>query len=250
MKPAEKYILVTLDSILDTRQGTLLKISPEVAFEITSNEAYHARQSDEFVSEKYGALSTELFEKVKEAFKDEIIFSSVKTKMYLFLQELIDGYVKLSLSTPHVSTVTLEVNLYPYKFTDTQVEYLLKALIAHLGNAAAISIVNFDINELPLKAIAEKYDSIIMYNPVSWLNNRHNELKVGTLKDLTLYLPKMNTVRAITVKERKSISKNIADVYKFTEMVFAGFIKLNYIPVESYCADVPYKKREKEKDTA
>jgi hypothetical protein len=246
MKPAEKFILITLDSILDTRQGTLLKISPEVAVEITSKEDYHSRQSDEFVSEKYGPLSVELFEKVKEKFKDEIIFNSLKTKMYLFLQELIEGYIKLSLSTPHVSTVTLEVNLYPYKFTDTQIEYLLKALVAHLGNAAAISIVNFDINEMPLSSVAEKYDSVIMYNPVNWLNSRHNEFKMGTLKDLTLYLPRMNSVRALTEKERKSISKNVSDVYKFTEMVFSGFIKLNYIPIESYCADIPYKKRDEE----
>lgn len=246
MKPAEKFILINLDCLLDTRQGTLLTISPEVAYEITSKEDYHARESDEFVSEQYGTLSTELFEQVKEKFKHEIIFKSLKTKMYLFLQELIDGYVKLALTTPHVSTITLEVNLYPYQFTDTQVEYLMKALIAHLGNAAAISIVNFDIKQMPLKAIAEKYESVIMYNPVEWLNQRHNELKVGTMKDLTLYIPRMNTVRALTDKERKSISKNVSDVYKFTEMIFAGFVRLNYVPVEYYCADVPYKKREQE----
>lgn len=246
MKPAEKFILINLDCLLDTRQGTLLTISPEVAYEITSKEDYHARESDEFISEKYGALSTELFEKVKEQYKHEIIFKSIKTKMYLFLQELIEGYVKLALTTPHASTITLEVNLHPYQFTETQVEYLMKALIAHLGNAAAISIVNFDINTLPLKAIAEKYESIITYNPVSWLNHRHNELKVGTLKELTLYIPRMNTVRALTDKERKSISKNVSDVYKFTEMLFAGFIRINYIPVEYYCADVPYKEREKQ----
>lgn len=246
MKPAEKFILINLDCLLDTRQGTLLTINPEVAYEITSKEDYHARESDEFTSEQYGALSTELFEQVKEKFKHEIIFKSLKTKMYLFLQELIDGYVKLALTTPHVSTITLEVNLYPYQFTDTQVEYLMKALIVHLGNAAAISIVNFDIKQMPLKAIAEKYESVIMYNPVDWLNYRHNELKVGTMKDLTLYIPRMNTVRALTDKERKSISKNVSDVYKFTEMIFAGFVRLNYVPVEYYCADVPYKKREQE----
>lgn len=246
MKPAEKFILVNLDCLLDTRQGTLLTINPDVAFEITSKEDYHARESDEFTSEQYGALSTELFEQVKEKYKHEIIFKSLKTKMYLFLQELIEGYVKMSLSTPHVSTVTLEVNLFPYKFTETQVEYLMKALIAHLGNAAAISIVNFDINQIPLKSIAEKYAALIMYNPVNWLNNRHNELKVGTLKELTLYLPKMNSVRALTDKERKSISKNVSDIYKFTEMVFSGFVRIQYVPVEYYCADVPYKKREEE----
>lgn len=246
MKPAEKFILINLDCLLDTRQGTLLTINPEVAYEITSKEDYHARESDEFVSEQYGALSTELFEQVKEKFKHEIIFKSLKTKMYLFLQELIDGYVKLALTTPHVSTITLEVNLFPYQFTDMQVEYLMKALIVHLGNAAAISIVNFDIKQMPLKAIAEKYESVIMYNPVEWLNQRHNELKVGTMKDLTLYIPKMNAVRALTDKERKSISKNVSDVYKFTEMIFAGFVRLNYVPVEYYCADVPYKKREQE----
>ena len=246
MKPAEKFILINLDCLLDTRQGALLTISPEVAYEITSKEDYHARESDEFVSEQYGTLSTELFEQVKEKFKHEIIFKSLKTKMYLFLQELIDGYVKLALTTPHVSTITLEVNLYPYQFTDTQVEYLMKALIAHLGNAAAISIVNFDIKQMPLKAISEKYESVIMYNPVEWLNQRHNELKVGTMKDLTLYIPRMNTVRALTDKERKSISKNVSDVYKFTEMIFAGFVRLSYVPVEYYCADVPYKKREQE----
>lgn len=244
MKVAEKFILIMLDCILDTRQGTLLKINPDVAFEITSNENYHARESDEFVSEEYGKLSIELFEEVKEAFKHEIIFNSLKTKMYLFLQELLSKYVEMSLNTPHVSTVTLEVNIYPYKFTDTQAEYLLKALVAHLGNVAAISIVSFDINEMSLKSVAEKYDSVIMYNPVKWLNNHHNELKTGVLKELTLYLPKMNMVRALTDKERKEFTKNVPDVYKFTQMVFTGFIRLNYIPVESYCADVPYKKRE------
>lgn len=249
MKPAEKFILINLDCLLDTRQGTLLTINPEVAYEITSKEDYHARESDEFESEQYGKLSTELYEQVKEKFKHEIIFKSLKTKMYLLLQELIDGYVKLALTTPHVSTITLEVNLYPYQFTETQVEYLMKALIAHLGNAAAISIVNFDIKQLSLKAIAEKYESVIMYNPVEWLNHRHNELKVGTLKELTLYIPRMNSVRALTEKERKSISKNVSDVYKFTEMLFAGFIRLNYVPVEYYCADVPYKPRKKEETT-
>ena len=164
--------------------------------------------------------------------------------MYLFLQELIGKFVNMSASTPHVSTITLEINLYPYVFTETQVEYIMKAMIAHLGNAASISIVNFDINKLPLKDVAAKYDSIIMYNPVEWLNTHHNELKKGVLKDLTLYLPKINMVRELTDKERKDFSKNVSDIYKFTEMMFVGFIRIVYIPVESYCADVPYIKRE------
>lgn len=244
MKPAEKFILVMLDCLLDTRQGTLLKISPEAAFDITSKEEYHARQSDEFVSERYGKLSTELFQAVQKHYGQEIIFTSLKTKMYLFLQELIGKFVNMSATTPHVSTITLEINLYPYVFTETQVEYLMKAMIAHLGNAASISIVNFDINKLPLKDVAAKYDSIIMYNPVEWLNTHHNELKKGVLKDLTLYLPKINMVRELTDKERKDFSKNVSDIYKFTEMMFVGFIRIVYIPVESYCADVPYIKTE------
>lgn len=241
MKPAEKHILVMLDCILDTRQGTLLKINPDVAFDITSKEEYHARESDEFTSEKYGKLSTVLFENIKEKFKHEIIFSSMKTKMYLFLQELITGYANLSLSTPHVSTITVEINLFPYQFTDTQVEYLMKAMIAHLGNTAAISIVNFDIQSMLLKEVASKYDCIIMYNPTNWLNSKHNELKTGVLKETTLYLPKMNTVRALSDKERRDFTKNVSDIYKFTEMIFTGFVRIKYIPVESYCVDVPYK---------
>jgi hypothetical protein len=243
MKPAEKFILVMLDCILDTRQGTLLKISPDLAFDITSKEDYHARESDEFVSEKDGPLSQELFDMVKEKFKQEIIFLSTKTKMYKFLQELIVSYAKLSADTPHVSTITIEINIHPYTFTDTQVEYLMKAMIAHLGNTAAISIVNFDINNMSLKEVAGKYDSIVMYNPVKWLNSKHNELKTGILKDTTLYLPRMNTVRALTTKERKDFSKNVADIYKFTEMVFTGFVRIQYIPVESYCVDLPYASR-------
>ncbi len=246
MKPAEKTIMVMLDCLLDTRQGTLLKISPEVAFEITSKEEYHARQSDEFQTDKHGKLSPELFQAIGDKFKQEIIFISLKTKMYLFLQELIQKFIDMSANTPHVSTITLEINIHPYNFNDTQVEYLMKAMIAHLGNAAAIRIVSFDINQLHLKDIAAKYDSIIMYNPVNWLNKHHNELKKGVLKELTLYLPKMNTVRALTNKEKNDLSKNFSDVYKFTEMIFTGFIRIVYIPVESYCADVPYAKTEVE----
>jgi len=247
MNPAEKYVYVSIDSLLDTRQGTLLHISPDVAFEITTQEEYHARTSDEFISKTYGKLSVDLFKQIKETYKHEIIFKSLKTKMYLFLQELIGAYIEMAAGTPHVSTITIEVNLHPYKFSEEQIEYIMKALIAHIGNAAAISIVNFDLNTFSLKEVSSKYDALVMYDPVNWLNSRHNEFKTGVLKETTLYLPKMNNVRPLTDKEKKDFSKDVSDIYSFTQMVFTGFIRLVYIPVESYCADVPYKKTEPDK---
>jgi hypothetical protein len=247
MNPAEKFIYVSIDSLLDTRQGTLLHISPDVAFEITSQEQYHARTSDEFVSKTYGKLSVELFKQIKETYKHEIVFKSLKTKMYLFLQELINAYIDLSIGTPHVSTITIEVNLHPYNFSEEQIEYIMKAMVAHIGNAAAISIVNFDLNTFSLKDVAVKYDALIMYDPVNWLNSKHNEFKTGVLKETTLYLPKMNNVRPLTDKEKKDFSREVTDVYSFTQMLFTGFIRLVYIPVESYCADVPYTKTEVDK---
>lgn len=240
MKLDERNILIMLDCLLDTRQGTLLKINPDVAFEITSKQAYHARDNDEFVSEKYGPLSTELFKSVYEKFKQEIIFNSVKTKMYLFLQELIDGYIKMAQKLPHVGVTTIEINLHPFVFTEDQVEMIMRSMIAHIGNSAAIRIVNFDILQMSLSDVANKYESIIMYNPTEWLNSKHNDLKKGILKDTVLYLPRLNMVRALTDKEKKEISKDIQDIYKFTEMLFSGFIRIKYIPTECYCVDVPY----------
>jgi len=61
-----------------------------------------------------------------------------------------------------------------------------------------------------------------------------------------LYLPKMNNVRPLTDKEKKDFSRDVTDVYSFTQMLFTGFIRLVYIPIESYCADVPYTKTEVE----
>lgn len=240
MKPGEINILIDMDCVLDTRQGALLLIDTDAAVRITTSKAYHARETDDLHDEILGGISADTLRAVQSKFKQDIIFKSVKTKMYLFLQELCSALIKSSMETPHASIITLNVNINGYEFTAQQCDLILKCIVHDLKGIVNVKLVDLDLQSEPLSSVASTYSIIIAYNPVNWLNSKHNELKTGVLKDINLYLPKMKMVREFTAQEKKTIEKSISDIYAFTATLFTGFIKLHYIPVECYCCDVPY----------
>ncbi len=232
-------ILVSINSLLDTRLGTLIKINPDFAFNVTSSSPYYNRVIDVFEDEEYGRLDIELYNKVYETFKESIVRNSLKTKLTSFLFELCNKLVMKAIDGPIKSMVSIDVNLHPYKFTVEESKELIKTISESLNNQFIVNYVNISTENLTCDLVNNQYSSLIMYNYGDWFNYHTSRLRTRILKEIVLYAPRLNFVRELTDEEKNLFKYKDMDEFGLTEMLLCDFIKLQYLPVNLFCADTP-----------
>lgn len=232
-------IYITLDSLLDTRLGALVKINDKFAFNVTNNHDYYIRQTDEFADEEFGILTKEQFDKVSTLFKNDILHLSLKTKMYVFLKELCNTLIEKAISTPYIAGIEVEVNIYPYDLNTEECELLSKAVSIHLNNLFNVSIVSISLKDLTCKYIKDNYCGMIMYHYGEWMNLHQVQLQKREIKDVALYIPRIHYVRALTQEEEKEYNNNQNDIFETLSILLREFITMQFLPVSLYCADLP-----------
>ena len=246
-QPIIKKIYVSLDALFDLRQGTLTLIDPDYAIAVTSVPEYFTRDIDLFATnipakgsdKPMGPLAREIYEKVFEAKKDEILKNSLMTKMLSFITPLYQQFSKQAILTPFLSSVEIDVNTYPFNLSDDEISTLLACLAEHLGNACTITIINIPIKDLTVGYVKENYLALIMYEYTTWFNEHDKYIRKGLLKEVGLYIPKLFTVRRLTVAEEDEFKKKKTTSFEFTSKMMAPFIVMQFLPTALYSVNLP-----------
>jgi len=239
-----KKILVSLDCLLDVRLGTLIKLSPEFAYQVSNDKVYYTREDDSFSSVEMGHLPKETFNEIATMYKDEIIRSSVMTKFFIFLKQLSQEMINKAISTPYYGEIEIEVNSYPYKFSNTEGDELVKAITHHLGTLVSVSLVSISPAQLTPNYILNDYYALVMYDPKSWLDTHHRDLQKGTLKDIVLYTPRLNHIRRLEETEITKLNKENMDLFNIFTMLLSPFIAIQFLPISLFSADTAANKKE------
>jgi hypothetical protein len=233
-----KKIYVGIECLLDLRLGTLITINPEFAFNVTNKEDYYTRRQDVFSVEE-NILDKNIYKEVSQAYKQDIIKASIKTKMTVFLREFCSILLAQAINTPYLSGVSVEVNFYPYTLT-RQEELVILALVSKdLGDNFNISGVYKSEKELTVGFVKDNYCALVMYDYGNWLNIHNKDLQSKKLKEIALYAPKLNYGRLLTPEEEKEFSDKSTDMYELLKMFLTEFILLQFLPIGLYCADTP-----------
>lgn len=244
LRKNDKTILVALDTLLDTRLGTLLKINPDFAFNVTSKDDYYSREEDKFEDEKYGLLSKELFNKINKQFQSEVIKNSLKTNIYPFLFELCNNLVIRSIGTPHVNNPNITINIDPYELTNLEVASIVKAVHLLLNKEFNVDVVKLSNEELTCEVIKSNYSAMVMYNYGDWMNLHNRKIQTKILKEIILYVPRLNFMRGLNYDEKKLFNENSTDPFKFMSMLVCEFISLQFLPISVFSANTPMNKIE------
>lgn len=232
-------IYITLDSLLDTRLGTLIKINNKFAFNVSNNEKYYNRQIDDFEDDELGSLSKDNYDKVYSTFKNEIIHLSLKTKMYKFLKELCGILLEKTIATPYGSDIEVHVNIHPFNLNDEEIKLLSKAISFHLNNLYSVKIINISLEDLNCKHVKENYCAMIMYNYGEWMNLHQLQMQKREVKNVALYIPRINFVRLLTEEEVKDCTTDQGDIFDTLSIIVREFITMQFLPISLYCADLP-----------
>lgn len=207
-----RKILIDLDSILDTRLGTISRINPEAAKYIVQSQNYWYRDFDDWAKLTNNLITNEQFIKAYGERGGEntadTINSSIVSGIMIFISKLIaiDESHRLDGLGDPLSEIALEINVWPYELDlDTKDE--LVDCIRQWGGLSEtqITITNTPLDQLTCSLLNDKYACAIMYDVNRWCKTHMYELANVCMSDFNMIGPKLFEIdpKDLTVEEKQ-----------------------------------------------
>lgn len=254
-----QVVYCDIDSILDTRIGTIVKINPEAADEILSKEEYFLRNHDHEIVGLTDKVTLEDYKTMWENRDVETLMLSRPTNMLLQLSTIMMKLDKDAINTPLIDSVDLEINIYPYQLTDEEKDELKIIISTYVGALVKITIIDQKVGLIEPGYIKENYGLMIIYEFQQWLRDIFPKLQTTgvRLPDVYFMLPalyedkeKIPTEDDETVEEGKRINAFAAMEFMFIEYLSIAFqpvIAFSFMTPELFKQYIETVKKEKEK---
>lgn len=199
-------VLVDVDCLLDTRLGTVAKLSPELARKLVSSDEYFTREEDRF--EGVGDI---LYKNAYLNRDKQTLTNSVMTAMVTgWLRALLSQLKDQALTQPNHDSIRVDVNLHPYQFSDVEREELVRVLKYRFDGPKAdpafshllsVEIIDRAPEQLEPSFCKSNYGAMVMYDPWTWMNLHAEAFKTVRLPEVLLYAPRIYFHRKPTAEE-------------------------------------------------
>ena len=233
-------LYLSLDALFDLRLGTLVTISPEFAYEITKDTKYFLRTADVFSTIEHGPLDTKIYDDIFNTYKPIVLKNSLITKILPFVASLLVDILKQADRINLAGPLELDINLYPFEFSDEEAKELLTLIIYKLGKIATINLINMSEKELTVEYVKNTYLAVVMYRYHEWFNMHHDDIMKIDLKNVGFYLPRVNFLSEFTEEDKKLFKKNGSDPFDLFAKAMSYFATIQYLPVATFSAELPH----------
>tara|TARA_B100000700_G_scaffold208593_1_gene229246 strand:- start:3506 stop:4210 length:705 start_codon:yes stop_codon:yes gene_type:complete len=228
----KQSLYVSLDSLLDTRFGTLIKMDEEKAAGLIA-KGYRQRQIDDF-SQLDETIDNEEFKRLYES-RDQTTLelskcSNIVPTVCHMVMELRDAAKEV----PFIDQVTVDVNMYPYDFSEEVQREIVNTIRYMTGDIAKISAVNIPLIGLMPDYISNHYDAVIMYDFNAWLEKHGNALKHNPMPRVSFIVPALFQGRVPTEDELDFGELNTNDPFSATEMALAEYLIVRFVDVSKF----------------
>lgn len=228
MSQETSKIYVDLDSLLDTRQGTVLKfdVPDEIAAEYLASEEYNFRTKDEFSIIEKEAYKAEFEKRDINTLK----LSTVSYILYL-LAKKIHNFEARSAFLNEKKLPELVVNIYPYKLEGEQLELLKDMIFVRLKLEVFITVINVPHSEItPFYLKSRDFISCFMYDFAKWIDVSGESLKEIPLNNVIMYFPAIHEGEDDD-EVKKIVSKlGFKDVFAYTEFLLSTVVNVSFLP--------------------
>lgn len=244
-KKQVRKIYLASDAMWDLRQGTLTRISPEFAAAVTSEESYYTRDQDVFTVGGE-TLRADIYEGVRKRYAQEIVRMSLRTTIFEFLRSLCKEYIKHSVITPFMDDFALQLNAYPFVFSEEEQAELVAAIKNEVGEGIPVEIVYHTLDELTPSVVRERYSAMVVYHWYEWMNVHADALKRSPLLEVGVYGPRVYFLDKGQIPEdlEKELAKRNTDLFHQTELTVRPVMVLQLLPVALFSAATPANKPE------
>jgi hypothetical protein len=191
MKRTEQRLLVSLDVLLDTRLGALNKMNtkyPELVLAAgwTDREGdFYEKWIPDFDRDKFNTI-----------YWNRGTANDVHTKSIVtgYLARLIADVKILRTASenhPMAGGVVVDINVWPYVFSDNEVATLKGAMAEYIGDGIRIEVTRIDLKGLSPKSIRGRWCSFSIYNFDEWLLMHSDALLKTPIPSVVCIAPRL-----------------------------------------------------------
>tara|TARA_B100000929_G_scaffold268793_1_gene237839 strand:- start:222 stop:962 length:741 start_codon:yes stop_codon:yes gene_type:complete len=163
-----KTLLVELDCLLDTRLGTLERLSPAAANTTFNGKAYFDRDYDDWERFTDGLVSRDAFMKAYTERDIETLALSRPTRFLRSLKDITGGLESQKIDLPDVEHVRVAVNVHPYQLSDKEKETLTTLVYGYCDVGTEVVVKDIPIQKLTPSAIGDYWDGVVLYDFDQW----------------------------------------------------------------------------------
>jgi hypothetical protein len=233
--PSQLYI--DIQALLDTRLGCLMGLHEEFALFVTKRKDYYTREIDCFTHPEMGELSRELFEETLSKQGPSVLDHSPMTCMVEWVRKWLEYFVVQEVNSPIKGGVNITINTFPFELDSEERIELIETLKVYWGPIFPMSVICVDPQKISL--INDSHSTYIFYYALDWLKANEQVINGASAFNKTVYLPKINLVRALTKEERTQLQQEGIDPFDLISEAFKMKLKVEFLPIQLYCIDAP-----------
>lgn len=236
MKPGR--ILVSFDALLDTRIAVLAHHYPEVATKVAGDLEYWKRERDDFT--RWGGPDQATFKKLYAERTADQIVGALRTSMVFIVKDLTYKLEQQFERSPSLSDYGMDVNIWPYDFTDEEKEAIQRIMMVYGGINTVPEIVSIPDKEITFPVIKERYSGVILYNLTDWLQHHIGQIRSMYINDVTIMAAELLEGEKPTIQElRESGFRDDVNILEMAAAHLREFFVLDYYPVAAYSMHHP-----------
>lgn len=226
----ESRVYVDLDSLLDTRLGTIAKLDTEVLQETLLDLDYYTRRENIFKG-----IDKEVFDKAYAERDLETLSLSPATLMCRELGKLVVDIVTESHTQPTRGKVRVTVNVYPYSLSDEDKEMVQNCVTYYTGETVDVDVVSLFPELVTPQMLKDTYSLVIMYDYGDWLEKQSLNFAKQQVPDVTLLAPMVYFQNKPTEEDLKEFASE-DEPFQVVEMLAKALISLELIDVRYWCS--------------
>jgi hypothetical protein len=226
-------IYIDIDSLLDSRQGILNRLSKDVldVIEYISTDTYSFREVDDFSD----IVDMKEYSRLSKRRPKEILSMSTITYLINILKNKIDNIEKRNTFYNETKHPEVVLNIYPYDLTSKERDHIRDMLFLKLDTDVFITIVSLHHSEIsPYYIQSNNFVSCFIYDISKWMNSHLESLQKVKLTDTVLYFPAVYSKKG-TKEELKVISDlGFKDIFSYFEFLLSNVVTVSFLPVVFY----------------
>lgn len=223
-------IYLDLDTILDTRLGTLAMIGDEHPIRALNSGKYHKRMLDEFEG-----ISVQEFREAYAKRNIDTLKHSVLTNLTFFLRRLIKDSLVSAVIHQRVEKMCFTVNVFPYDFSDPDlVEMLIGCIRFHTYSTSNVQIVSIPDEELTPEFVAKNYQIMIRYNWVNWVDKHKEYFERRGIPGVTVVVPEIFYDSMPSQEDIDQLNLKKQNPFNMAEQITAALFRLKHMPVSLF----------------
>lgn len=214
-------LMIDLDSLFDTRLGTIILNYNDQINTIFRSDRYHNRLDDSFNN----AIDKDEFYKYYALRDKRTLRESTLTIMVDIVKDFVRDVHLSDTTTPIIFYPKILVNIYPYDLTEEEQNIIAAGLSSYLKDKVEIEIVNMDYNAISIDFV-NNISVLVMYEYHKWLDTQTNidGFKDKACPNTTLFAPRL------FFKEIPKTAKESDNIFNMLTNISKPFINLELLP--------------------